>query len=87
MHTLILNNSNITFKDNRIISIEKIDNNEGCAMDIQEKLPKTQRSYWSPETCTFVSYTRARQLGLDTDKEEEEVYIPGEENKLYKNKK
>lgn len=41
----------------------------GCEMDIQLTLPKTQRTYWSPETQTFVSYGRARQLGIDTNNE------------------
>ena len=57
---------------------------EGCPMDIEELLPKTQRTFWNPETGDFVSYQRARQLGLNTDQPEPEVYIPGEEHKLYK---
>lgn len=42
---------------------------EGCAMDEQEKKPKTQREYWNSETQTMVSYQRARQLGINTEEE------------------
>lgn len=49
---------------------------ETCPMDIESVLPKTQRTYWNPDTCDFVSYQRARQLGIDTDSPEPEVYLP-----------
>lgn len=35
-----------------------------CDADIEENLPISKRTFWNPETETFVSYSRAKQLGL-----------------------
>ena len=63
-----------TINDKDQLSVD-VAPSEGCPMDIETLLPKTQRTYWNPETCDFVSYQRARQLGIDTDREEPEIYM------------
>ena len=35
-----------------------------CDADIEENLPISKRTFWNPETETFVGYSRAKQLGL-----------------------
>lgn len=58
-------------------------NKEGCAMDVEDALPKSAKTFWNPATLSFVSYATARQLGLNTD-EEPAVYLPGFEHNLYR---
>lgn len=62
------NGSTWSYDQNNKLTVE-ISDREGCEMDLQLILPKTQRTYWSSETYTFVSYSRARQLGINTDDE------------------
>jgi hypothetical protein len=35
-----------------------------CDAEIEDELPITKRTFWNPETETFVGYGRAKQLGL-----------------------
>ena len=35
-----------------------------CDADIEDELPITKRTFWNPETETFVGYGRAKQLKL-----------------------
>lgn len=35
-----------------------------CDADIEENLPISKRTFFNPETETFVGYSRAKQLGL-----------------------
>jgi len=35
-----------------------------CDAEIEDELPITKRTFWNPDTETFVGYGRAKQLGL-----------------------
>lgn len=61
-----------TYEDGRQIAVEiKHHADAKCPMDIESLLPKTQRTYWNQATESYVSYQRARQLGINTDIEPE----------------
>jgi hypothetical protein len=47
------------------ISVEiKYPSGYKCDADIEENLPISKRTFFNPETETFVGYSRAKQLGL-----------------------
>ena len=60
-----------SFDDNmRQVGVEIIHPADAeCAMDVEEKLHKSKKTYWNLATQSFVSYARARQLKIDTDNE------------------
>jgi hypothetical protein len=47
------------------ISVEtKYPSGYKCDADIEENLPISKRTFFNPETETFIGYSRAKQLGL-----------------------